>query len=183
MPEGWRRIHDLASKNATLIDYLGREHYKFHSKPLTMALPNPKKYTKPEYDNLPIVKFNNPPGTKQKGNPDDKVRIEPQGWIGSDVLAFIIVNDAQNGSTATTDTLVADTLNVDVVSDMSQKKTTTYWTVDMGAGNGKPDLWKIEFEVKRDDRKTGKWIFTKGNDDDDGDSKPGCLGFVMTLLP
>jgi hypothetical protein len=148
-----------------------------------MALSNLREYTKEEYDNLNITPFAKAPGSAPVGDPDDKISIQPSGWVGNDVFAFTIVNEIQNASTPSIDNNATNLLNVDVVGGVSPVQTTTYWTVETGAGNGKSSQWTVEYEVRRDGRKTGKWIFVKGKDDDDGKSKPGCMGFLAGLLP
>ena len=148
-----------------------------------MALSSRKKYTEQHFEELDITPFPKAPGVTEHGEPDDKVDIKLVGWVGEDVMAFTVTNDIQNESSVEIDTDVVNMMDVDVESDLSPIATTTYWTVEMGAGNGKASPWTISYQVKRDGKKTGKWVFVKGKDDDDGKSKPGCLGFLAAMLP
>ena len=79
-----------------------------------MALSDLKSYTKAEFDRLDITAFPKAPRRSNGGTPDNRANTQLRGWIGSDVLAFIVTNNAGAESALTIDTGKAKTLDINV---------------------------------------------------------------------
>ncbi len=131
-----------------------------------MALSDLKKHTKAEYHKLKITPFSHPPQVTRIGNPDNRAGIQLDGWVGTDVLAFTITDQAGASSGLGIDSGKLDTLDVVVTSGSSPTPLTQYWTVNMGEGASGKD-WQISYGVSDGAVSTGTWVFVKGKSDDD----------------
>lgn len=127
-----------------------------------MALSNLKEYGKKDFFALNIVPFARSVGVSSTGAPDDKVEIKPVGWVGKTQFAFTVIAKAFNGSALSIDATATNTLNVDLTGKARPTRKTTYWTVDTGTGNEESDQWMVQYEIEREKKKTGKWVFVKG---------------------
>ena len=135
-----------------------------------MALSNLTSLTAAEYAALQINNFPSPPSVSFTGNPDRNIGIQLGGWVGNDVLAFMI-NEAVGIDTAVNiDTVDLNTLDLNVTTDSDPTAETTYWTVNMGAGASGSN-WQISMVVEAGGTKTGTWVFVKGKTEDDYISK------------
>lgn len=126
-----------------------------------MALSELKPLTQAQYRALTITPFENSPVVTSTGNPDPNAQINLGGWVGSDVLAFTINDNAGTKGALCIDTSIVNQLDLSLSTDTNPTAVTTYWTVNMGAG-GKATDWQITFDVMANTKNTGKWVFTKG---------------------
>ena len=105
-----------------------------------------------------------PPDSDTHGTPDQKVEITLRGWSGN-VMFFELKNLALTGSDAFLNNDDSEIV-VDVTDNTYNGESRTYWSVDMGSGNGSGDEWGLTVKVKRNGSNTGKWVFTKGKSED-----------------
>ena len=131
-----------------------------------MALSSLTPLTQAEYRALPITPFQNQPTKTTTGNPDNKVGVQLGGWVGTDVLAFTIMEAASTDSSLVIDAINANTLDLNVTQGSDPTSQITYWTVNMGPGASGTN-WEISFTVEANNTDTGKWKFVKGKSDDD----------------
>jgi hypothetical protein len=76
---------------------------------------------------------------------------------------------AGHDATIVVDNFAGEEMDVNVTVSKAPKDNVTYWTVETEPGNGKDDEWSVTYEVKKDEKETGKWIFTKSKNDDRGE--------------
>lgn len=125
-----------------------------------MSLSNLTSLTQTQYRALPIIPFQEFPICSSSGNPDNRVSIQLGGWVGSDVMAFIVSNVANSDSSLGIERTTSDIL-VNVATSSNPAVVESFWTVNMGAGASGMD-WQITFDVTDGNTDTGKWVFTKG---------------------
>ncbi len=142
-------------------------HPFFKLNQLTMALTALTPLTYAQYRALTITPFTSTPGRTSTGNPNNKVGMQLSGWVGTDLLAFMVNEAASTDSSLTIDSVNSFTLDVDVLADSDPNSEITYWTVNMGAGASGTN-WQLSFQVDDGNADTGTWTFTKGKGDDDG---------------
>jgi hypothetical protein len=116
--------------------------------------------TEAQYRALTITPFVRPPQVSRIGNPDSRVGIQLGGWVGTDVLAFTITDQAGASSDLCIDGRNSDTLDVGVIGGINPTLT-QYWTVNMGEGASGTD-WEISYGVSNGGVSTGTWVFVKG---------------------
>ncbi|MDQ3017090.1 MAG: hypothetical protein M3R25_10295 [Bacteroidota bacterium] len=133
-----------------------------------MALSSVTQLTQAQYRELTITPFQLPPKIQEEGNPDPDVMISLSGWVGENVLAFIVNNNDATIIDITPDPEPSSTtLNLNVSETPSAGSPVTYWTVNCGT-DGKSADWTVTYTVKGKGS-TGKWVFVKGKV---GDDKP-----------
>ena len=153
-----------------------------------MALSHLETYTEAQWNNLGIEPLRGY-ATTQEGNPDPNVTIHPHGWVGTHLFAFKTTTNANNDSGLNIDAHEVETMDVTLTEGSAPSAFVSYYTVETSPGNGKDDDWTVGFEVYKEERdnkkkKTGKWVFTKSNDDDDTLKKRrGCMGLFASFLP
>ncbi|HUR31900.1 MAG TPA: hypothetical protein VMZ69_10750 [Saprospiraceae bacterium] len=130
-----------------------------------MAISNLTSLTAAQYSQLQISSFPSPPSISFTGSPDRNIGIQLGGWVGTDVLAFMVNEAVGFDTTINIDSIDLNTLDLNVTTDSDPTAETTYWTVNMGAGASSSN-WQISMVVEAGGTKTGKWIFTKGKTDD-----------------
>ncbi len=126
-----------------------------------MALSTLTQLTQAQYAALSISPFFSPPGVSSNGNPDPRINIQLGGWVGTNVLAFTITDQASTDSSLTIDSRSTNTLTANVTNGGSPTPQTTYWTVNMGQ-SGSGSSWQISYAVTNGSTTTGTWIFVKG---------------------
>jgi len=131
-----------------------------------MALTNLTSLTQAQYQALNINSFSTPPVISSTGNPDGAIAPQLGGWVGTDVLAFMILNGQNTNSGLSIDPRNTNTIDANVVPGSNPSTVTTYWTVNMGtnASNGN---WEISVQVDANNTNTGTWKFTKGKNEDE----------------
>lgn len=130
-----------------------------------MALSNLTSLTAAEYAALQINNFPSPPIISFTGSPDRNIGIQLGGWVGTDVLAFMVNEAVSTDTSISVDTGETNTLDLNVTSDSDPTAETTYWTINMGAG-ASGSSWEISMVVEANGTKTGTWKFVKGKGDD-----------------
>ena len=130
-----------------------------------MALSSLTQLTQQQYQALTITPFPKPPSKSTTGNPDNKVAVQLGGWVGTDVLAFTIMESASTDSSLIIDPIISATLDLNVTQGSDPTSQITYWTVNMGPGASGTD-WEITFSVEANNTDTGKWKFVKGKGDE-----------------
>lgn len=131
-----------------------------------MSLSNLTSLTQAQYRALIITPFPFPPNRSSSGNPDTRVSVQLGGWVGTDVLAFIVNNAANADSSLSIENATTQILKVEVAPGSNPNTLDTYWTVNMGAGASGTD-WQITYNVADGNVDTGRWVFVKGKSDDD----------------
>lgn len=131
-----------------------------------MALSNLTSLTYDQYRQLQITPFTQFPIVSSGGSPDRRINVQLGGWVGTDVLAFIVTDQANADSSLSIENATTNILKVDVSTDSNPDTDATYWTIDMGAGASGTD-WQITFDVADGNVDTGKWVFTKGKTEDE----------------
>ena len=126
-----------------------------------MALSNLTPLTQAQYRALNIMSFPFPPSVTSTGSPDPKVGIQLGGWVGTNLLAFMITDAINTDSSLAIDPNNTNTLDLNVLADSDPSTEITYWTVDMGAGASGTN-WQLSIKVEASGTNTGTWVFTKG---------------------
>lgn len=126
-----------------------------------MALSSLTQLTEDQYNRLGISSFPAPPSRSSTGNPDSRITVQLGGWVGTDVLAFKIVDQPSIDANVGYSNASTNILGVTVTNGSSPGTVTTYWTVNMGSGASGTN-WTITFNVSDGATSTGTWIFTKG---------------------
>ena len=131
-----------------------------------MAFTQLTSYTEANWNNLTKSPVG-PYSSFSSGSPDPNVIVRLGGWVSETVLAFTVANTVNPISNVQIDSSTAKTLDVTVGSG-SPGATTTYWTVDVGTGDGQSSDWSINFAtMNRNGSKTGTLVFTKVKSDND----------------
>lgn len=131
-----------------------------------MALSSLTSLTYEQYRELQITPFTHSPIVSSGGSPDRRINVQLAGWVGTDLLAFTVTDDADADSSLSIENGDDNILKVDVSTDSNPDIDVTYWTIDMGAGASGSD-WQITFDVADGNVDTGKWVFVKGKTFDD----------------
>ena len=131
-----------------------------------MGLTSVQQLTQAQYRELTITPFQYPPKVHEDGDPDPDVTITLSGWVGNNVMAFIINNiDATAIGITTNPDPSSTTLNVNISEVPSAGGPTTYWTVNCGT-DGSSAEWTLTYAVNGKGT-SGKWVFVKGKVGDD----------------
>src|SRR5688572_7060702 len=99
-----------------------------------MALSNLTSLTAAEYAALQINNFPSPPIISFTGNPDRNIGIQLGGWVGNDVLAFMVNEAVGIDTSISIQSVDSNILDLNLTNDSDPTAETTYWTVNMGAG-------------------------------------------------
>jgi hypothetical protein len=126
-----------------------------------MAISNLTSLTAAQYSQLQITSFPSPPSISFTGNPDRNIGIQLSGWVGTDVLAFMVNEAVSTDTSINIDSREPDTLDLNVTSDSDPTAETTYWTINMGPGASSSN-WQISMVVEANGSKTGTWVYAKG---------------------
>ena len=126
-----------------------------------MALSSLTSLTEEQYRALNITPFPIPPGVSSTGDPDNRISIQLGGWVGTDVLAFTVTNQANASSDLNIDSTATNTVDANVNPGISPTAQSSYWTINMGS-NASSSNWEISVEVDANNRNTGSWKFVKG---------------------
>lgn len=131
-----------------------------------MAFTQLTSYPEANWNNLPKTPVG-PYSSFSSGSPDPNVIVRLGGWVSETVLAFTVANTVNPITDVQIDPSEASTLAVSVGAG-APGVTTTYWTVDVGTGDGQRTDWSINFATKdRIGTKTGTLVFTKVKSDND----------------
>jgi hypothetical protein len=131
-----------------------------------MAFTQLTNYSEANWNNLSKSPVG-PYSSFSSGAPDPNVIVRLGGWVSETVLAFTVANTVNPITSLQIDPSSPKTLDVGVGAG-SPVETTTYWTVDVGSGNGSSSQWTINFAtVNRGGTKTGTLVFTKVRSDND----------------
>lgn len=130
-----------------------------------MAISSLTSLTEAEYSDLNITPFPFPPSVSTSGNPDNRISIQLGGWVGTDVLAFTVTNQANASSNLCIDTSTTNTVDANINAGISPTAQATYWTINMGS-NASSGNWEISVQVDANNTNTGAWKFVKGKGED-----------------
>jgi hypothetical protein len=126
-----------------------------------MAISNLDPLTYEQFRALNITPFPIPPTKTQTGNPDPNAQITLAGWVGTDLIAFTVVNSGNTRSGLAIDTSNPNTIDLNVTSSVSPTATSSYFTVNMGS-NAINNNWDLSFDVASNKTTSGAWKFVKG---------------------
>ncbi len=129
-----------------------------------MALSSLTSLTEAQYLALNITPFPIPPVVSSSGDPDSRISIQLGGWVGTDVLAFTVTNQANASSNLVIDSTSTNTVDANINNGISPTAQSTYWTINMGT-NASSSNWEISVQVDANNRNTGTWKFVKGKVD------------------
>lgn len=135
-----------------------------------MAISNLASLTLAQYRALTITPFTIAPSRTQTGNPDPNAQITLAGWVGTDTIAFTILDSAGTQAGLGIDTRTPNTIDLNVTSIISPSPITSYWTVNMGQ-NAISSNWELSFDVAANNTVTGAWKFVKGKSGFDVEKK------------
>lgn len=116
-------------------------------------------YSQTDWNNLqkspvgPVSQFST-------GAPDPNVSIQLGGWVSNTVMAFTVTDTVEAISGVVIDPSTADTIDVNIGSG-APTSATSYWTVDVGSGDGINTEWSIAFATARRGTKSGTYTFSK----------------------
>lgn len=134
-----------------------------------MSLTNLTQLTEAQYRALQLTSFQKSPGVSSSGSPDSRVSFQLGGWVGTDVLAFIVtVQATANCGLSINGTASTNTLTANVANAANPSSNILYWTVNMGSGS-KGSNWQLSITVNDGDVNTGTWVFVKGVSPLEGD--------------
>src|SRR4029453_3051929 len=131
-----------------------------------MAISNLTPLTYTQWRALTITPFSIAPSQSTIGTPDNRISVSLAGWVGTNLIAFTMTQQALINTALIIDTINNNTLDATINPGSNPTAQTTYWTVDMGQ-NGSGGNWQLSFQVDDGSTDTGKWVFTKGKGDDD----------------
>lgn len=131
-----------------------------------MALSSLTPLTYTQWRTLNITPFPIAPGQSTVGSPDNRVGFTLAGWVGTNLIAFTMTQQAMINTNLNIDTITVNTLDATINPGSNPTSQTTYWTIDMGQ-NASGGNWQLSFQVDDGNTDTGKWVFTKGKGDDD----------------
>ena len=126
-----------------------------------MAISRLTSLTYDQYRALIITPFQIPPTVTSSGTPDPNAQITLAGWVGTDVIAFTVLDSVGTQARLNIDLVNPNTIDLNVISILSTSAITTYWTVNMGA-NAINNNWELNYDVAANNTNTGKWKFVKG---------------------
>lgn len=124
-----------------------------------MAFTQLTSYTQFDWDNL----RKSPVGSVAQsttGTPDPNVSIQLGGWVSGTVMAFTVTDNVQAVSGLQIDGTSANTIDVNVGSS-APTSPISYWTVDLGTGDGVNTEWNIAFATVNRGAKNGTYVFAK----------------------
>jgi hypothetical protein len=120
------------------------------------------------------AQFNVTPTAVREDSPDERVLPDLGGWIGTAVNEmYFVLNLYPNSECAIAINEKGTALNLNVSQVNRPQMVVRYYKVNMGV-NISPSEWELDFDVYNDDvspetQYTGKWKFTKGKVNDDGE--------------
>ena len=135
-----------------------------------MAISSLTSLTSDQFRALNITPFPIPPSKSQTGNPDPNAQITLAGWVGTDVIAFTVLDNASTQAALTIDTRNPNTIDLNVTNVVSPAVTTSYWSVNMGP-NAIGSNWELSYAVAANSTPTGGWKFVKGKSGFDVEKK------------
>ena len=116
--------------------------------------------TREQYQRLTITRFQNNPTVTSSGTPDPDAQINLGGWVGSNLIAFTVNDNAGSKSSLSIESLTTNIIGLNVTDNSSPTALTSYYTIDMGI-NAINSNWELSFDVAANNTKTGTWKFVK----------------------
>ena len=126
-----------------------------------MAISALTPLTYEQFRALTITPFPIPPTRTQTGNPDPNAQITLAGWVGTDLIAFTVVDSGSTKAALNIHTRNPNTISLNVTPVVSPSATSSYWTVNMGS-NAIGSNWELSYAVAANSTPTGAWKFVKG---------------------
>jgi len=125
-----------------------------------MPIPSLTPLTQEQYQRLTITRFQNNPTVTSSGTPDPDAQINLGGWVGSNLIAFTVNDNAGSKSSLSIESLTTNIIGLNVTDDSSPTALMSYYTIDMGS-NAINSNWELSFDVAANNTKTGTWKFVK----------------------
>ena len=126
-----------------------------------MAISALTQLTYEQFRALTITPFPIPPSKTQIGNPDPNAQITLAGWVGTDLIAFSVVDSGSTQAALNIDARNPNTINLNVTPVVGPSATSSYWSVNMGS-NAIGSNWELSYAVAANNTNTGAWKFVKG---------------------